>query len=155
MYDATSALIEPTHESLIGVLSHEKRLLERLVYRQSLLTMLLEAGEQAFVARAIDELEYVESELAETEMVRAAVVQAITTDAESTLTSAIESAPIELSETLNRLGKDLRSLMEETMEHRTKGLRSATFALERTARAVRSVGASSYRADGSGVVGGR
>ncbi len=61
-------------QRLLEVLARERSLLETLLHRMRIVTLLLAAGEGRFLSRAADEVLEVSAELAETETLRAVAV---------------------------------------------------------------------------------
>lgn len=67
----------PTVDDLIGAMTHQQRLLERLLFRHAEVAMLIAAGEHRFVPSAIDEALEVEEELGAVDLARAVTAEAL------------------------------------------------------------------------------
>lgn len=65
---------DPTLDALVGLLSYEARVLERMLFRLSECGMLVAAGEHRHIPRAVDEIEDIEDQLSQVEVVRALLV---------------------------------------------------------------------------------
>lgn len=126
MIDAAELLAQPGVESLIRVLEYERRLLERLLYRQAEVSMLVSASQARFLAMALDELESVAVELGSAEMVRECLVATLATQSgvgldDLTLERLVDLSPDRLVPLLH----DLRVLWAEIESVRSLGYEQA------------------------------
>jgi hypothetical protein len=141
-------LAQPTYEDLIGVLTNQCRLLERLLFRHAEVAMLIAAGEHRFVSRAIDEALEIESDLGAADLARAMTVAAL--DRGETVSEIAAHAPEDLQKRLLRLADDMARMLDEVNTYRRQ---AAAWAGERSrhlTKALGSVGSTSgYSADGS------
>lgn len=154
MIDPTQVLSTSSHEALVSVLSYERRILEQLLFRHIELSMLINAGEHRFVARALDEVNTVEGELGAAEILRAAVVEALVPDVRDPgIDTVIDRSPAALTAALESLALDLRRLHEGIEAQRTAAYDEAGRRAEMLASAQARLNAGGYRSDGSAVSG--
>ena len=154
MIDPAHVLAASSHETLISVLSYERRLLEQLLFRHAELSLLLGAGEHRFVGRALDEVHSVEGELGATEVIRAAVVEALVPEvSEPSIDDVTRTAPPALVPALERLTLDLRRLHDDIEDHRRSGFETASRRSDMVGRAQSGFGARGYSSDGSALLG--
>lgn len=107
---------DPGFEGLADVLRTQHRFLTDLLFRTLELSMLVEAGDHRFLGWAIDEVESAEIRVAELEMVRSAMVEAILESApgvEPTLREVIAEATDPAANVLTQLGAALVVISEE------------------------------------------
>ena len=110
------------HDALVGVLFHERDLLERILFRTIQLALIVGHRESAHVVAAVDELIELEDQLAEAEIVRAAIVEDLAPNGTTSMTALAETAPIRLQEVMGRLSQDLRRLVGEIRDLRQETL---------------------------------
>jgi len=150
MRDSIRILARPEVAGLTTILTHQRRLLERLLYRTRQLELLIDAGEGRFVARALDETSTIEEELAASEMARAVVTQALVagTDTEPTLTAIASVVDDGEAALLHQAGAEVIRLYDEVAAARRRAeARAGSRAADVRHRASRRGGG--YGPDGS------
>lgn len=70
-------MARPSAGGLSDVMKTQHRLVEEMLFRTIELTSLVDAGQHRFIGRALDDLDRAERELGQTEVVRAAMTEAI------------------------------------------------------------------------------
>jgi len=139
--------------SLIALLTHQRALLEQLLFRHTELRLLIEAGEARFLGRTIDEIDSIESELGTLEMLRAMTTEEIAhghdLPSDPSLAELIRVVPEPAREGLTVLADDLRELMRAIEGHRTHGSEIAGRRAQRLADASIRPASDGYRSDGS------
>lgn len=73
----TTALVEPSLDNLVTVLSAERKALEQLLYRMNMLHLVLRSRQARFVIGAIDELTEAQARLSQHELMRAMVTESL------------------------------------------------------------------------------
>ena len=119
--NGTTVVIDPTIEPLFEVLHQERRVLERLVFRLSEAQMLINAGQDRYLAPAADDVTAIESQLGEVEMLRAILITGLAerwgVDADQlTLRAIMRDASPEHRELLERELDQLRELTREVSD---------------------------------------
>lgn len=152
----TSTVLAMDHEALVAVLTHQRRLLEQLLFRHAELRLLIDAGEARFISNALGEIDETETELGTSEVLRAAIADELGSvhriGPDPSLGALIDVAPDRLVAPLRALASDLRRLLESIEEHRAAGREVSARNAGRIAglRAGRPDG---YRSDGSAGLG--
>lgn len=129
----------PTVETLGGVLQHQHRLLERLLFRMHEVALLLAAGEHRFIVRAIDEVTEIEQQLGEADMVRALVVNGLAErwgipKEDLSLAAIVEQVSEESGRRLAELREGMMELVEEVALIRRHGHHLAVHRSEHAVR---------------------
>ncbi len=135
----------PSIEALTGVLAHQQRLLERLLFRLNEVALLLAAGEHRFLVRAVDEAEEIEQQLGEADMVRALVVQGLgerwgVPESEMTLEAIIQRAAEGPGRRLTDIKDEMRELVDQIEAVRRDGLTLAAMRSERSEQTLAAQG---------------
>jgi hypothetical protein len=106
--------ISPNFHDLVGALTRERQVMERLLFRHAEISMLIAAGEHRFVGRALDEAMIAESELAETDLLRALLTVAIEPGLDDVgIETVIAAAPSDVRPNLETLARDMRRIMAQ------------------------------------------
>ncbi|HHC08785.1 MAG TPA: hypothetical protein ENK55_08720 [Actinobacteria bacterium] len=127
-------------EALVGLLGEERDLLERLVHKLAAAAMLIEAGEDEFVARAVDEVVETEDDVGALELARAMLVADICDllgfAGEVTLTQLARHVPEGLEEAFERRRVELGARLADIDRYRARARRAAEERLERVAQGI-------------------
>lgn len=148
MLDSTIA--QPTFEDLIGTMTNERRLLDKLLFRHAEIAMLIAAGEHRFVSAAIDEAIEVEEEVGAVDLARAITAGALGVG--ETVAEIAVAAPDHVAERLLLLSQQMARTLEEVNMYRAQ---AAAWAGDRSARLAKAIEAGrmgagvGYSADGS------
>lgn len=120
MAQATTSLARTDFAALTALLTHERSLLDELLYRQQTLVLMLSAGEHDHLPTALGELVDVESRLATADLLRAETVEAlVAVDGDLTLDDVAAAAPLPVRDSLLRLGSEIRERFTE-VDHRRR-----------------------------------
>lgn len=134
---------EPNPDGLADLMRTQQRLVEEMLFRTIELSVLVESGQHRFIGRALDDLEGAERELGRTELVRAAMTEAILGSkpgAEPALADVLAVVDGEKSAVIARTGEEIRATLTEIDRVR----RDAAHAVaERVTRARRAASAAS------------
>lgn len=139
-------MAEPSAGGLSDVMRTQQRLVEEMLFRTIELTALVEAGQHRFIGRALDDLERAERELGHTEMVRAAMTEAIlgaNEGVEPTLSDLLSAVDDDSAATIGATAAQIRRGLVQIEEVRHE---AGSTAAERTARARRAIGAATSEA---------
>lgn len=130
--------------ALVGLLSKERQHLERLVFKQTELLLLVEAEQHRFLARSSDEVGDMERDLGTIEAARAMLVADIAAllgvpDEKLTLSALIREAPAPEASALTTLRDELLDLAEECKGLGERGVKAAATRLQRISAAVKQL----------------
>ena len=131
----------PSADGLSDVMRTQHRLVEEMLFRTIELTALVDAGQHRFIGRALDDLERAERELGQTELVRAAMTEAILGSppgAEPTLSDLLSTMDSDTAAAIDATAAQIRSSLDRIDEVRHGAVSTAT---ERVARARRALNA--------------
>ena len=152
----TATILALDHEALVAVLTHQRRLLEQLLFRHTELRLLIEAGEARFISNSLGEIDEAETELGTSEVLRAAIADELGSihrlGSDPSLTDLIGVAPGRLVAPLTALSADLSRLLHSIEEHRTVGRELSGRNAGRIA-GLRTGPVEGYRSDGSAGLG--
>jgi len=132
---------QPSPAGLSDVMKTQHRLVEEMLFRTIELTALVDAGQHRFIGLALDDLERAERELGQTELVRAAMTEAILGSkdgAEPTLSELLSAVDDDTASTIDTTAAQIRSRLAQIEEVRRDAVSAAT---ERAARATRALSA--------------
>ena len=136
---------QPSADGLSDIMRTQHRLVEEMLFRTIELTALVDTGQHRFIGRALDDLERAERELGQTELVRAAMTEAVlgtSGGAEPTL-SELLAAVEDTAAALNATASQIRSNLDRIEAVRHDAVSTAT---ERASRARRAIGAATSEA---------
>jgi hypothetical protein len=139
-------MAEPSPGGLSDVMKTQQRLVDEMLFRTIELTALVEAGQHRFIGRALDDLERAERELGQTEMVRAAMTEAIlgsSEGAEPTLSDLLSKVDDDTAATIDATASQIRNGLAQIEEVRNGVASTAT---ERAARARRALSTATSQA---------
>ncbi len=139
-------LASPDFEGLTEVLKTQHRLLEDLLFRSIELNALVEAGQHRFIGSALDDLERTELQLGRTEMVRAAITEAILGSSpgdEPSLTDVLSALDEDTSTTLAQTADRIRSTFREIEAVRSNAVSSTENKVALARRAIRAASSES------------
>ena len=134
-------MTEPSAGGLSDVMKTQHRLVEEMLFRTIELTSLVEAGQHRFIGRALDDLERAERELGRTEMVRAAMTEAIlgaSEGVEPTLSDLLSAVDHDSAATIRTTAAQIRRGLAQIEEVRNEAGTTATERVARTRRALSS-----------------
>ncbi len=137
---------QPSADGLSDLMRTQHRLAEEMLFRTIELTALVDAGQHRFIGRALDDLERAERELGQTELVRAAMTEAVLGTkggAEPTLSELLAAVDDETAAALSTTAGQIRSTLERIEVVRRDAVSTAT---ERASRARRAIGAATSEA---------
>jgi hypothetical protein len=144
-------IAQPTFEDLIGTMTNQRRLLDKLLFRHAEIAMLIAAGEHRFVSAAIDEALEVETEVGAVDLARAMTADAL--GCGETVSEIAAGAPDHVAQRLLRLSEHMARTLAEINTYRA---RAAGWAGDRSSRLSKAIDAGAagttgtgYSADGS------
>ena len=132
---------QPSADGLSDIMRTQHRLVEEMLFRTIELTALVDAGQHRFIGRALDDLERAERELGQTELVRAAITEALVGSppgAEPTLSQLLSSIDGDTATAIDETAARIRSGLERIEAVRHDAVSTAT---ERVSRARRALNA--------------
>jgi hypothetical protein len=138
-------IAQPTFEDLIGTMTNQRRLLDKLLFRHAEIAMLIAAGEHRFVSAAIDEALEVETEVGAVDLARAMTADAL--GCGETVTQIAEHAPDHVAERMIGLSEHMARTLAEINTYRA---RAAGWAGDRSSRLSRAIEAGASGAAGAG-----
>ena len=130
---------EPSPDGLSDVLKTQHRLVEEMLFRTIELTALVDAGQHRFIGRALDDLERAERELGQTELVRAAITEAIVgapPGTEPTLSELLSAVDGGNAAAIGETAARIRSGLERIEAVRHDAVSTATERVSRARRAL-------------------
>ncbi len=134
-------LSEPSAEGLSDLMRTQQRLVEEMLFRTIELSALVDSGQHRFIGRALDDLERAERELGRTELVRAAMTEAILGSEAGTepgLEDILTAIDDDASAAIQRTADQIRQTLGEIDRVRRD---TAPTAAERVARTRRAASA--------------
>jgi hypothetical protein len=140
---------EPAIDDLIGAMTNQRRMLDRLLFRHAEVAMLIAAGEHRWVSAAIDEALEVEAELGAVDLIRAMTAEAL--DRGRTVGEIAESCSERDAERLLRLAEQMARTLAEVNTYRAQAAAWAGERSSKLSKAIDAAGAVAYSADGSGL----
>ena len=132
---------QPSADGLSDIMRTQHRLVEEMLFRTIELTALIDAGQHRFIGLALDELEAAERRLGQTELVRAAMTEAILgseAGTEPTLSDLLSAMDSDTAAAISTTATQIRSELARIEEVRHGAVSTAT---ERAAHARRALGA--------------
>ena len=137
---------QPSADGLSDIMRTQHRLVEEMLFRTIELTALVDTGQHRFIGRALDDLERAERELGQTELVRAAMTEAVlgtSGGAEPTLSELLAAVDEGTAAAINATASQIRSNLDRIEAVRHDAVSTAT---ERASRARRAIGAATSEA---------
>ena len=130
---------QPSPDGLSDVLKTQHRLVEEMLFRTIELTALVDSGQHRFIGRALDDLERAERELGQTELVRAAITEAIVgapPGTEPTLSELLSTIDGDTAAAIDETATRIRSSLERIEAVRHDAVSTATQRVSRARRAL-------------------
>lgn len=143
-------MAQPSAQGLSDIMRTQHRLVEEMLFRTVELTALVDAGQHRFIGPALDDLEAAERKLGQTELVRAAMTEAILgskTGVEPTLSDLLSAVDGETAAAISATADQIRSGLDRIDEVRNDAVSTATERVTRARRALNAATSDTGRYD--------